>query len=482
MNYLPFNKFLLRTHLFPFETLISFDKDSLKENSNDKIFLEAIFLATPVLFEELQKWKAGKITLTKEIKRIEYSLLRYYIRMSTRCTPFGLFAGCTVGEITKENSSIILSPLNQNKRNTRLDMNYLCALIQELAQFSEIKSKLKYFPNSSIYQLGQKIRYVEYHYKDTHRKHHLVAVDNSEYLQIILNKAQNGIYIQELVELLISCGINEEQSKNFIEELISSQLLISELEPTVTGEDLLEQIISILDGIKGIEEIKSKLYQIHSTLRFIDNSAIGLPIAEYKNVISIIESVGIKFEAQYLFQTDMIKPALKCTFKKQIAEDVLRGIEVLNKLTPKSGETNITRFRDAFYERYEGQDISLCAALDTESGIGYIQGSQDAGDISPLVDDVYTPKINEDFNIKWTSVQSLLFNKCIQSIKENKTEIELTDEDLKLFKADWNDLPETIAAMIQIYNDKIFLSSASGQAQQTCLAGFVMQIIKFMIL
>ena len=478
-NYSLFNSIILRSPLLSFETIHTINYNYLKEVSSDKVFLETIFLASPLLYDELQKLMVNKISKPKEEKRLQYSILRYLIRMCTRCTPFGLFAGCTVGKIKEENNieivdnpSIILPAINQNKRCTRLDMNYLCTLGEKLAKQPEIKDKLKYFSNSSIYQLGSKIRYVEYQYRDTRRKHHLVSVDNSEYLQIILNKALDGIYFHTLVEILVTMGFDFEQSKNFIEELISSQLLISELEPSVTGEDFLEQIISILDGLKGIEEIKSKLIQIHSSLNSLNNSIIGLPVEEYKNIISIIESLGVKFEAQYVFQTDMIKPAIKCTIKKQIAEDVLKGIEILNKLTPKYAETNISRFKDAFCDRYEEQEIPLLLALDTESGIGYKQGTQDTGDIALLVDDIYTSNINAENNIKWTPEQAFLFNKYLLSVKEYKSEIEITDKDLESFKADLNDLPETIAAMIQIYKDKILITSVSGPSAANLLGRF----------
>lgn len=478
-NYSIFNKIVLRCPLLPFAAINKINKEFLKEIATDKVFLEAIYLASPLLYDELQKWQAGKITKPKDEKRLKYSLLRYFTRMSTRCTPFGLFAGCTVGELKGEdeikdtgNSDIILASQNKNKRCTRLDMNYLCALAQDLAKQPVIKGNLKYFPNSSIYALGQKLRYVQYHYKETRRKHNIIAVDNSEYLQTILVKAGQGAYLHELADELMQMGVEAEQANNFIEELITSQLLLSELEPAVTGEDLFEQIISIIAKTDSAEEIKNKLQKIHSAIKAIDNAEIGLPVEEYKKVSSLIEAMGIKFEAQYLFQTDMIKSSEKCYISNKIAEDVLAGIEALNKLTPMPAETNITRFRDAFYERYEGQEVPLLVALDTESGIGYIQGAGDAGDIAPLVDDVFIPNSNTAHQINWTAAQSFIISLYHKALKYNSCEITITDEDLKPFEAVWDDLPETIAAMIQLYKNKIIFSSANGPGAANLLGRF----------
>ena len=103
-NYSLFNSIILRSPLLSFETIHTINYNYLKEVSSDKVFLETIFLASPLLYDELQKLMVNKISKPKEEKRLQYSILRYLIRMCTRCTPFGLFAGCTVGKIKEENN------------------------------------------------------------------------------------------------------------------------------------------------------------------------------------------------------------------------------------------------------------------------------------------------------------------------------------------------------------------------------------------
>jgi len=85
----------------------------------------AIYIASPMLYNEMQKVKINKIKNKKEIQQIKESLTRYLTRMSTRCTPFGLFAGCAIGEFTSETNIQIKDSL---RRTTRLDMYYLCVL------------------------------------------------------------------------------------------------------------------------------------------------------------------------------------------------------------------------------------------------------------------------------------------------------------------------------------------------------------------
>jgi lantibiotic biosynthesis protein len=125
----------------------------------DNAFMEAIFLASPILHEELLKYADGKIIDSKEIQKLQLSLAKYYLRMSNRCTPFGLFSGCTTAAWAIEETNITI---DKSTRHTRFDMHYLCALAQHFASLESIKNKLLYFPNSSYYILGDEIRYIEY--------------------------------------------------------------------------------------------------------------------------------------------------------------------------------------------------------------------------------------------------------------------------------------------------------------------------------
>jgi hypothetical protein len=124
----------------------------------------------------------------------------------------------------------------------------------------------------------------------------------------------------------------------------------------------------------------------------------------------------------------------------------------MNKLSSMSAATTMTQFRDAFFERYETREVPLLEALDTESGIGYRQTGS-AGDVTPLVDDLALPSTSEGSEMKWNRVQSFLFKKYKEALAENKYEVELTDKELESFDSNWDDLPDTFSAMVQIVED-----------------------------
>ena len=211
--------FVFRTSYFSFLSLSDFGIMQY-----DTVFREMLQIATPDLSEEMEKGA----------DKAQYSAYRYFQRACTRPTPFGLFAGCSVGTIG-ERTEIRLSEQDKYRRATRLDMNYICALTQQIERDRSIREQLRYYPNSSMYPVGNNLRYVEYHYRKTRRVHRITQIENSEYLQRVLSTAGNGARFIEISASLVDDEISTEEATEFIHELIEAQALVSELEPTVTN-------------------------------------------------------------------------------------------------------------------------------------------------------------------------------------------------------------------------------------------------------
>src|SRR6266496_3653346 len=70
----------------------------LREWLTEPIVREALFLASPGLEDRIEQWLRDPPT--QKSRKIERSLIKYFARMAGRCTPFGLFAGCSVGRIS----------------------------------------------------------------------------------------------------------------------------------------------------------------------------------------------------------------------------------------------------------------------------------------------------------------------------------------------------------------------------------------------
>ena len=482
-KYEVFDYFIFRSPALPYSFLNKFIKDNSVEDVffdnilENNIVKEALFLASPGLLEELQRLSKNDGKDENYLHELRISLAKYMLRMASRCTPFGLFAGFSLGEFG-ENTAIILKGIDEYSSHTRFDMNYLVALSQDLIKNEVIKKSIRYFPNSSLNRVRNKIRYVEYKYVKTERTHNIVSVDNSEYLEKILKTAEKGACIKELGELITDEEIFYETAEAFVNELIDSQLLISEIEPSITGDEYLHQLLDILRNITGIEDIINTLKSAHKCIEEIDNAKLGDSADKYIPLSEMIKPLGTEFKINYLFQTDMYKPCISSILSKKTAEDVLCGVDFLSKLTFEPSETNLSKFVERFEKKYGEKEVCILEALDPESGIGFLQSSG-SEDSSPLLEKLPVRMYSQTSDrIYWNKTIALLDKKIFGALSANESAIELSDEDVKNLDSKLEKLAPTFCVVAKITGkndkgeDQIFISSAGGSSSAYLLGRF----------
>jgi len=483
----PMDSYVLRTPLFSFNRLNDFYQLA---NGNDSGFStyelqlidEAIYLATPDLFEIWQKWRDGSLSNAAEIAKLKVSMLKYFKRMCTRCTPFGLFAGCTTGTIG--DGAIELKAPNHYSRHTRLDMHFMCSLAQEWAKKEVVQKNILHYPNSSIYVLGDHVRYVKYGYKGKNRIHTISSVENNYFLDKVLKASAKGVYLEELITAITEEGEDADEAANFIEEMVESQLLVNELEPSVTGDEFIVQLKDVLSKAQAktviqaeIQELKQLQHQLEELTRLISSidTSLANPVDLYSKLNTLVERTEVPFEKSKLVQTDLYTKAQSNQLNKSITEDVLKGITILNKLTARFDNPTLKRFRERYQERYGNAKMPLLQVLDVESGIGYIEGKD--GDSSPVVDNIPFSVNAGEKKITWNNMQSFLLRKLRNAAKNDDFEVELTDADFKSGEPDWADLPDTISVMLRHLGKKdgqdvLFFGSAGGSSAANLLGRF----------
>lgn len=448
--YIPFRPFVIRTPLFPLSGIAD------RSPTEDNVFGEAVFIASPDLYRE---FKAGKSTADEEsgnkkdkkndTEKPALSFEKYYSRSRNRCTPFGLFAGCTSGELG-DATQICLAPQDRYTRATRPDMNYLCALIQHIEQKPDIRRQLPYYPNDTIYEMAGRIRYVEYFYRKSHRVHRLNSVESSDYLRRILEGAAGGAKIADLAALVVDDEVTQQEAEEFVDELIDSQLLKSGLEANVTGGNQLEALIGRLEKLENVEDL-AIIREIGDLLSEIDSMSPGSCMQLYDKVHEAVGRTGVAFEPKFILQTDMYKPAEKCSVDAGLVEGMNDLISFLMKTSRPAGASNLDEFRKAFMERYEGRQMPLSEVLDKELGLGFPVQTGNTGDLNPLIDDLYLPANGGSADTVATDiVDRVLLKKYIEAVKTDEHEIVLTDKDFPSNRINPAIMPDILSVLCSI--------------------------------
>lgn len=446
-RYKYFDRAVIRTPLFPLEALR--EPESYR-GSNE--FEEAIKIASPELFRA--KEAASKEKTKDKTEKTEISLHKYFTRSSTRCTPFGLFAGCSTVPIDEGETRIALPGIDKYRRSTRLDMQYICALIKNIENNPEIRPLLRFYPNDSLYPMAGQLRYVEYHYKNARRSHQITSIEQDEYVATILNAANKGLKPYDLALLLVDDDIDIDDGLEFVNEMIDSQVLKSELDPAVVGEDVLSVLISKLQQI-GETGIVNRLIEIRSILTDIDNTPLGDSTGMYGRIVEIIKSIGVGYEEKFLFQTDLFKPVAAGCISKGVVEEINDCLSFLGRINNTYQNNNIQTFKQDFFARYENEEVLLAEALDGELGIGYPSKSG-GNDINVLVDDLMLPvRQSADNRISASPTDMVLLKKYVQAIKNGDNTITIEEKDFPTNKQHAETLyADTCSAMCSIMRDK----------------------------
>ncbi|WP_437823576.1 lantibiotic dehydratase family protein [Tenacibaculum mesophilum] len=473
-----FDSYCLRTPLFSLsdykslierEGVLETDFRNLLQN---KIFREALFLASPELVVQIQKWENQEILDKKKKENLELTILKYYTRITTRCTPFGLFASCSQGSFSDE-TSIQLAAIEDYKRITRFDTTFLAELSLELIKKDEIRKQLLFFPNSSLYKVGEHYRYVEYVIQNKKRTYSIEGIKFSTYLKDVLEAAKEGNTIAALAKVLVSDDIELIEAKGFIEELIEHQILVSELEVTVTGSDYFSNLIKKVSEISENEELKNKLMELSNHLNKIDDS-FGNSASRYKKIEELSKQVTPKKGVKYLFQTDTFSKTTQNKLNRKHKSNLYKALRIFNKMTLRSTSGRLEDFKRAYTKRYESEWLPLSLVLDVETGIGY--GKKEENNTPFLDKIVNTPKKKRYKHIVWRDVDSILQEKLFEVLTEGKTTIKLTEQDFESIEERWDDLPDTFSSIIEVFKssgeEKLFIKGTGGSSAINLLGRF----------
>lgn len=337
---------------------------------------EAIFLASPDLESQIDDW----VNDPRANSRIERSLFRYLTRMSNRPTPFGLFAGCQVGEIA-EDTSLSLEVSRRHHRVTRLDNQYLHNLCEALSSAPEIKNSLKYVPNSMLYVAGDRWHYIEAVNGVHEANYFLVGVDRSEEAAAVLDRAHEGTTADEMIATLFSMGVDRTEAATFVAEMIDAQLLVSTLMPRLTGGDALAGLIEQLAEITGCGEKVVLLRGVARALATLDEVGLGSPPSRYSEIASTLEPLGTALLLARLFQVDLVPQYKQATLGMNVVEEAGRAATFLGA-TAIPMDT-LRPFCLAFREKYGDAEVPLVRALDAEVGIQGV-GREGDGSVAAL--------------------------------------------------------------------------------------------------
>jgi hypothetical protein len=208
----PLGSFIYRTPLLPTQVLTKASEFNITTEYLDFILrdpnvLEAIYISSKDFYSQVELFLSDKSSFAKSGERFlkfATTALSYLDRMSMRAAPFGLMAGCGFGVFNIESKEIPPFEIHI-KRQIEIDNDYLFYISDYLESIPEIKNRIIYYPNNTLYEFDNEYKYIEFFDKNLiNRIYNVASTKVNEFLTKILKFVENGKTYCEIVRYLIS--------------------------------------------------------------------------------------------------------------------------------------------------------------------------------------------------------------------------------------------------------------------------------------
>ncbi len=351
-------------------------RELLRELIRCNLVREAVALASPDLAARLDGWLGGSLK-QQEARNVERALLKYLGRMSSRATPFGLFAGVSKGAWGPA-SCLSVGIWGDCRKAVRLDWGVLESLVDRLEREPEVRVALTYGPNSSLYARGGWYRYLERRERadGQGRAYHLEAVEATPHFEFVLQQARAGTRLEALATSLArQLDVPLVEAQNYLGQLIDAQVLCGDLQPPLTSPDPLGQVITALQAQPSTATQAERLVALEVALQALQDAPLGAHPEGHGSLVAPLAHLGIASETRDVLLVDLFRPAPELALSPVVRRALEEGAETLRRLTAPPPEGPLDRFRAAFLERYGTRWMPLLEVLDEESGLGFDGGA-----------------------------------------------------------------------------------------------------------
>lgn len=439
-SYRLFDKVIIRNPLYPIKEFEKSNqyKDFVKFMSDywsNPRFRNGVLLSSYDIYTEIDNCinKTGSYS-DQDREKIFHTFFKYFTRVCSRPTPFGLFSNMSC-ELISDLSDTCNSNNFENQNYISFELHY--DLIHQMAVYLSIKYKeLCIFRlNSSLTLKGNVIQYTIREIYDEKSIYKTRSVEFNEIIEYFVNNKNKEYLYSHLVEALCSKFpyYDSADIKEFIDDCLESEIFYNIAMPSGRGEFSNHQII--------FEEIQ-RIYQNYScrNLQFLlDIFEIIGNLNEEKNlklevdkISSILNGLNISHSLDRILFINSYK---KTNNDLQLNEErlisyMLDAINALTRFTTLETSDNwFESFQKAFKSIYGDAMIPFDVVFDPLIGLGYPLSNKKDTEQEVLLSEIDVPNKMQSTGFI-TAKQKFWFEKYLNCISNGNEEIEILEKDL----------------------------------------------------
>jgi hypothetical protein len=191
---------------------------------------ECIKFSSPEFYQIISNLTFNDLLITDP--KIQLTARKYYNRASFRSTPYALFSGVGVTTMNWNNSTDMVLE-TEFKVHAFPDWSAMHTLSFSFKKL--IANNALFFSNSTFYSVGKEIRFIQKSENDFQ----IAAVDDHETIRNILAASSIPKTFNELKETL---NLDAKLLKEYLEDLLQIQLVLTSEHPNIIGLDYFSRI------------------------------------------------------------------------------------------------------------------------------------------------------------------------------------------------------------------------------------------------
>lgn len=367
--YRPLDAVMVRAPLLPIEAYLDLASTERREALlTDPRVRRALAVGSVSLLTALDRSRQLP-PARRDDERMRAKLLRYLIRMSTRPTPFGLFAGVALTSCG-EQTTLRVRATDATPR-MRPDMAWLMTLVAEAEANGAIRTRLRLVANPLAVVGAGRITLAEPAPTGAPPAGP-VSVRATAPATRALELARLPIPCQELAQRLSEAfpSATPQKIETLLTDLQRQTFLVSDLRPPLTHADPAGYVAARLTAVPEAGEVLTRLNAFRQAATEWDR----LPRdASTQALLTLLDRAGIPTDGskESPVQVDMAM-SLEGRLGTVIADEAARAAELLLRLTPApNGLASLTAYRHAFVTRFgHDREVPLLELIDPHRGLG----------------------------------------------------------------------------------------------------------------
>ena len=353
----------------------------LRDLLRDPQILAALYVASPSLTNAVSEWLGGK---KPRNARTASKALAYILRMSSRCTPYGLFSSVSDVVLSDATTLSVVDEVALRTR-TRPDMAWLMGFVRNVENNGSYRGDMNVALNALILERAGRIFVTA---PDKHGFSQEGSVVGIEYATISLKKTAAIEYLFDLLKrerriddlvdgLMARFGAAREESMTLVGRLLDAGILQAIFRPAPIG-DPASHVANSLPASAAAERIS--IVGVMDSLRRLDE--IPVPqrsVADFRRVEEHM--------AQFVPHVPPYQIDAAHSFKGSIATEICAEAASLVDIWARSClKTGLSAYRERFFQMYPASEIRipLLEITDRDFGLGAPDHAEPIERIEPL--------------------------------------------------------------------------------------------------